>query len=144
MPRTTHHAAISRSVRPDERLDLPREPVGRREHRELAGQVVDVPAHRVAEQHGRFVVEIVAGDDDVVAAVERGPVEQPALRQTARRARHPPGGHRRRRHVVAVLVAQVDHLQVQSTLGGEPRRRTRRSRRSTHRCPSPMYSPSAW
>ena len=102
MPRTRHHAAVSRSVSRTSGLTLRGKPRPRREHRQLAGEVVDVPAHRVAEQHRRLVVEIVTGDDDVVAAVERRRVEQLALRQPARRARHAAGGHRRGRHVVAV------------------------------------------
>ena len=119
MPRTTHHAAISRSVSRTSGLTLRGKPSDAGSTGQLAGEIVDVPAHRVAEQHRRLVVEIVAGDDDVVAAVERGPVEQPALRQSARRTRHAPGRHRGRRHVVAVVVAQVDHLQVQASFGGE-------------------------
>ena len=119
MPRTTHHAAVSRSVRRTSGLTLRGKPVARREHRELAGEVLDLPAQRVAEQHGGLVVEVVAGDDDVVAAVERGLVEQVALAQPARRARHPAGGPRRGRDVVAVLVAQRHLDQLQAALGGE-------------------------
>ena len=47
-----------------------------------------VPAQHVAEQHRGFVVEVVTGREHVVAVVDRGLVEDVALRQPARRARH--------------------------------------------------------
>ena len=63
MPRTMHHAAVSRSVRRTSGLTFFGKPVARRQHRQLAGEVVELPAQHVAEQHRRFVVEVVAGDD---------------------------------------------------------------------------------
>ena len=62
------HLALAEPV---QRLHLAREPVGGREHRMLAGEVVEVPAQHVAEQHGGLVVEVVTGRDDVVAVLER-------------------------------------------------------------------------
>ena len=107
MPRTMHYAAVSRSVSRTSGLTFFGKPSGG-QHRQLAGEVLDVPAQRVAEQHRRLVVEVVAGGDDVVAAVDRGLVEQVALGQPAGRARHPVRGRGGSRHVVAVVVAQVD------------------------------------
>ena len=75
-----------------ERLHLAGEAVAGGKHRELAAEVLGVPVQDVAEQHGGLVVEVVAGDEHVVAALERGRVEQVALREPARRARRPAGG----------------------------------------------------
>ena len=63
----------------------------------LAAEVAGVPAQHVAEQHRGLVVEVVAGGDDVVAVLERGRVEEVALRQPARAARARAGWPRRRR-----------------------------------------------
>ena len=46
-----------------QRLDLAGEAVARGQHRQLAGEVLGVPPQHVAEQHGGFVVEVVAGGD---------------------------------------------------------------------------------
>ena len=92
-------------AQPDQRLDLAGEAVARRQDGILPAQVGEVPAQHVAEQHGRLVVEVVAGGDHVVAAVEGGLVEQVPLRQPARRARRPAGRGRPGRDVEAELAA---------------------------------------
>jgi hypothetical protein len=74
---------------PVQRLDLlDQAGAGRLQDRELAGHGRGVPAQGVAEQHRGLVVQVVAGADDVVAAVQGGPVEHVALGQPA----HPAGG----------------------------------------------------
>src|SRR4051794_2408030 len=62
-------------------LDLAHEPGRRRQHRVLATQVACVPPEHVAQQHRRLVVEVVAGGDDVVAALDRRGIEEVALRE---------------------------------------------------------------
>ena len=119
MPRTMHHAAVSRSVSRTSGLTFFGKPVTRFQHRQLTGQVLDVPVQRVAEQHGGLVVEVVAGDQHGVAAVDCGLVEEVSLAHPARRTRNPTGGLRRGRNVVAVLVAQLDLDQAQTSLGRE-------------------------
>ena len=108
MPRSTQYAAVSRSPRRTSGFTLRGKPSRAGQHRQLAAEVLGLPAQHVAEQHGGLVVEVVAGGDDVVAAVERGLVEQVALRQPARRARHALGGLGAGRDVEAVVVGQVD------------------------------------
>jgi hypothetical protein len=66
-----------------------------------------------------LVVEVVAGDDHVVTAVDRRLVENVSLAHAARRTRNPTRRLRSGRHVVAVVVAQRHHLQNQTALGGE-------------------------
>ena len=117
-----------------QRLDLAGEAVAGGQHRQLAAQVLGLPVQHVAEQHGRLVVEVVAGDDDVVAAVDGGLVEQVALRQPARRARRPAWPPAPGRDVVAVLVGQVDLDELQPPLVGEGAGVVARTRRSSRRC----------
>ena len=40
-----------------QRLGLLGEAIARRQHRQLPGEILDVPSQRIAEQHGRFIVE---------------------------------------------------------------------------------------
>ncbi len=116
MPRT--HAVGGRLPLGEahERLDLPGEAVAGGQDRQLAAEVLGVPVQGVAEQHGGLVVEVVAGDEHVVAALERrrrrtggawrarrpstAPVGRPASRWGCRSRRcrggRPPAGVRPR------------------------------------------------
>ena len=83
--------AAEHAVRGDSRspsrtsgFTLRTKPARRGQHRVLAAEVARLPAQHVAEQHRGFVVEVVPGREHVVAVVERGVVEQVALRQAAR------------------------------------------------------------
>ena len=91
---------------PDERLHLAGEAGRGGQHRVLAAEVRGLPAQHVAEQHRGFVVEVVAGGDDVVAVFERGGVEEVALRQAARTAGRAAGGRGGAGDVVAVVAAR--------------------------------------
>ena len=86
-----------------QRLDLAREAVAGGQHRMLTTEVLGLPVQHVAEQHGGLVVEVVAGDEHVEAAVDRRLVEQVTLRQAARRTRRALAAAVRRGDVVAVL-----------------------------------------
>ena len=85
-----------------------------REHGQLAPEVLGLPAQHVAEQHGGFVVEIVAGSDDVVAVFAGSHVEEMTFREAARRAWNPLGRPCGGGDVETVLVTQVAVVQ------GEP------------------------
>ena len=61
----------------------------------------------VAHQHGRFVIEVVAGDDRVIAAPAGCLVEQVPLGEAARRAGCPLGGPAAVWHVEPVVAQQV-------------------------------------
>ena len=106
-------------TQPNQRLDLAGKPVAASENRQLAGQVVGLPTQRVAEQHRRLVVEVVAGRHRVVAALAGRGVEQVTLRKSARRAGHPAGHRSGGGDVEAMVVAQADLPQAQPTFVGE-------------------------
>ena len=121
-------------AQPHERLHLAGEAGRRRQHRVLAAEVAGLPAQHVAEQHRGLVVEVVAGGDDVVAVVERGRVEQVALREAARAAGRAAGGRGGAGDVVAVVGREVDlDAAVRPMRGRELARVRRRTRRSTRR-----------
>ena len=101
----------------------------------LAAEVTGVPTQHVAEQHRRFVVEVVAGREHVVTVRERGVVEHVPLRQPARRARRARGSPSTPSGTSnPYVVAQVDLEQRPAVLAARTRARTRPTRRSTRRC----------
>ena len=120
---------------PHERLHLAHEAGCCGQHRMLAAEVLDLPAQHVAEQHRRFVVEVVAGREHVVAVRERGVVEDVALRQAARRARGALGSpaiRSGRRSRTSSRRSTSSELPV--ARARERARVARRTRRSTRRC----------
>ena len=135
MPRSTQYAAISRSPSRTSGFTLRAKPVVGREHRVLAPEVAGLPAQHVAEQHRGFVVEVVAGGDDVVAVLERGRVEEVALREPARAARRAAGDLRRGRGCRSRgRSRRSTSCSFRPRALRERRGRTGRTRRSTRRC----------
>ena len=92
------------------------------QHRPLAGQVARGPGERVSEQDGRLVIEVVAGDQDVVAAIQGRPVHdvtfgQPAYGAGLVLAALRAGGGLRDRG--AFQRGDIDDRQAQPSVGGE-------------------------
>ena len=104
------------------------------QHRVLATEVAGLPAQHVAEQHRGFVVEVVTGRDDVVAVLERGRVEEVALREPARAARRAARDLRGAGDVEAVVRREVDDVQLEAARLGERVHERGRTPRSTRRC----------
>src|SRR4029077_18718773 len=92
----------------NQRLHLADETRGRGERRMLATEVSRLPAQHVAEEHRRFVVEVVSRREDVVSVRHRRFVEDVALRESARGTGDAPGGPRASWDIEAVRVLQVD------------------------------------
>ncbi len=93
---------------PMERLDLADQlgPPGGQSRR-LLGQIVHLPVQQIAQQPGRFIVQIMAGRDHAEAELPPDPVEGVALERPAGRAGAAPRRIGDLRHAAAIFFAQI-------------------------------------
>src|SRR6266536_3539062 len=99
-----------------QRLDLPREPRRRGQHRMLAAQIARLPTQHVAQENRRLVVEVVAGGDDVVSVLDGDRVEQVAFRQTTRATRSSVRRRGGARDVVTEFGGEIDLVELETSI----------------------------